>query len=77
MHDARRGQVCPESSYSEETVTGIGAFLGGPTEVPGREPLLGKPAPMFELADENGNNVTLRRLVRRGPVILHLYRGHW
>lgn len=58
-------------------MTDIGAFLGGPTEVPGREPLLGQPAPLFELDDEDGNGVTLRRLTRRGPVILHLYRGHW
>jgi len=64
-------------SFSEVTLTGIGAFLGGPTEVPDREPLLGQQAPLFELADQDGNGVTLRRLTRRGPVILHLYRGHW
>jgi peroxiredoxin len=58
-------------------MSGIGAYLGGPTEVPGRESLLGQPAPEFELKDEDGNGVTLRRLTRRGPVILHLYRGHW
>ena len=58
-------------------MNGIGAYLGGSTEVPGREPLLGKPAPEFEMADEEGNGVTLRRLTRRGPVLLHLYRGHW
>lgn len=58
-------------------MSGAGAFLGGPSEVPGRVPLLGKPAPEFQLEDEQGSNVTLRRLTRRGPVILHLYRGHW
>ena len=58
-------------------MSGIGAFLGGPSDIAGREPLLGQPAPEFELADEQGHGVTLRRLTRRGPVILHLYRGHW
>lgn len=65
------------SVQSEDDVSGIGAFLGGPTELPGRTPLLGEPAPEFQMKDEQGNNVTLRRLTRRGPVILHLYRGHW
>lgn len=62
---------------TEDTLSGISAYLGGPTEVSGREPLLGQPAPEFELTDDQGNNVTLRRLTRRGPVLLHLYRGHW
>lgn len=75
MLDAGKGDSA--RVLAEVTLTGIGAFLGGPTEVPGREPLIGQPAPLFELADQEGNGVTLRRLTRRGPVILHLYRGHW
>lgn len=62
---------------AEVRVSDIGAYLGGPTELPDREPLLGKPAPDFQLANEQGNGTTLRALTRRGPVILHLYRGHW
>lgn len=58
-------------------MTGIGAFLGGPTDFEGREPLLGSSAPDFQLADDQGNNVSLRRLTRRGPLLLHLYRGNW
>jgi hypothetical protein len=68
---------CEQPRLTEDTVNGIGAYLGGPSEIAGRAPLLGQPAPEFELADEQGNGVTLRRLTRRGPVLLHLYRGHW
>lgn len=52
-------------------------YLGGPTYLEDREPLLGQPAPDFQLQDESGQNVTLRRLTRRGPLLLHLYRGNW
>lgn len=58
-------------------MTGIGAFLGGPTDFEPHQSLLGTPAPEFQLADDAGNNVTLRRLTRRGPLLFHLYRGNW
>ena len=55
----------------------IGEYLRGPTELKDREPLLGQPAPDFQMRDEEGNNVSLRRLTRGGPLLLHLYRGNW
>lgn len=55
----------------------VGIFLGGPTEFTERRSLVGDPAPDFQLQDEDGNNVTLKRLTRRGPVLIHFYRGHW
>lgn len=55
----------------------VGVFLGGATEFTERRSLVGEPAPEFQLQDEDGNNVTLRRMTRRGPVIIHFYRGHW
>jgi peroxiredoxin len=39
--------------------------------------VLGQVAPEFQLRDEDGNNVTLRRLLRTGPVLMHHYRGNW
>ncbi len=39
--------------------------------------MLGKDAPEFQLRDQEGNNVTLRRLTRTGPVLMHQYRGNW
>lgn len=55
----------------------IAPHLVGPEEVAGREPLLGLPAPEFQMKDEQGNFVTLRRLLRQRPILLHLYRGAW
>ena len=55
----------------------IGDYLRGPTELEGRESLLGQPAPDFQMPDEEGNNVSLRRLTRGGPLLMHLYRGNW
>lgn len=52
-------------------------YLGTAEEVPGREPLLGEPAPDFQLPDEEGTLVTLRRLTRLRPLLLYLYRGAW
>lgn len=72
-----RGAETRSPIYMEDPLSGIGAYLGGPTEIAGREPLMGQPAPEFQLADEQGNGTTLRRLTRRGPIVLHLYRGHW
>lgn len=39
--------------------------------------MLGKEAPDFQLRDQDGNNVTLRRLLRTGPLLMHHYRGNW
>lgn len=64
-------------SKEEESMTDVGAYLGGPTEIAGREPLIGTKAPSFQLQDDTGSNVTLRRLTRRGPLLIHLYRGNW
>lgn len=55
----------------------IAPHLVGLEELAGREPLLGQPAPEFQMKDEEGNFVTLRRLVRQRPILLHLYRGAW
>lgn len=56
---------------------GIAPHLPGSDQVRGREPLLGQPAPEWQMRDEAGNLVTLRRLIRRQPLLLHLYRGAW
>lgn len=58
-------------------MTGVGAFLGGPTTIEGRISLLGKAAPSFQLAGEDGKKVSLRRLTLRGPLLMHFYRGNW
>jgi len=34
-------------------------------------------APEFNLKDQNGNNVSLRDLRKKGPVVLVFYRGNW
>lgn len=61
----------------EHSQSPIAPFLGGPDQIAGRVPLVGLPAPDFELKDDEGKGVTLRRLTRRGPLLLHLYRGNW
>lgn len=61
----------------EHSLSPIAPFLGGPDQIEGRAPLVGLPAPDFELKDDEGKGVTLRRLTRRGPLLLHLYRGNW
>jgi hypothetical protein len=61
----------------EERVSAIGTWLPGPTEFTERESVLGKSAPDFQLRDQDGDNVTLRRLTRTGPVLMHHYRGNW
>ena len=60
-----------------ESMEKIAPHLPGPEELPGRTSLLGQPAPEFRMKDEEGNFVTLRRLVRQRPILLHLYRGAW
>ena len=55
----------------------VGVFLAGPGAHLTRQSLLGKVAPEFQAKDEDGNAVSLRRLLRTGPLLLHFYRGHW
>lgn len=55
----------------------IAPHLVGSEELAGRASLLGQPAPEFQMKDEEGNFVTLRRLVRQRPILLYLYRGAW
>ena len=40
-------------------------------------PQLGKAMPKFNLPDENGRLVTLTSLLRSGPVVISINRGHW
>jgi peroxiredoxin len=35
------------------------------------------PAPDFQMKDEEGNYVTLRRLIRQRPLLFYVYRGAW
>jgi peroxiredoxin len=58
-------------------VRNIAPHLPGDGTIPGREPLLGSVAPDFQMKDEQGNYVTLRRLIRQRPLMLYLYRGGW
>ena len=55
----------------------IAPHLPGSGIIEGREPLVGQPAPDWQLRDEQGSYVTLRRLIRQRPLLLHLYRGAW
>jgi peroxiredoxin len=55
----------------------IAPHLPGDGIIHDREPLLGRPAPEFQLKDEQGNYITLNRLTRQRPLLLHLYRGAW
>ncbi len=55
----------------------IAPHLPGPDDIPGRQPLLGTTAPEFQLKDEEGNYVTLRRLIRQRPLLFYVYRGAW
>ena len=58
-------------------VDGIAPYLPGSDRIADREPLLGQPSPAWQMRDEEGNPVTLRRLIRRQPLLLYLYRGAW
>jgi len=40
-------------------------------------PRLGEAMPQFNLPDENGRLVTLASLLRSGPVVISINRGHW
>lgn len=37
----------------------------------------GEIAPEFELSDSQGNSYSSVKLLARGPLILHFYRGPW
>ncbi len=58
-------------------MSAIGTWLPGPSVFEARESMVGQTAPEFQLQDQEGNNVTLRRLTRTGPVLMHQYRGNW
>lgn len=55
----------------------IAPHLPGDGSIPGRESLIGSAAPEFQMKDEQGNYVTLRRLLRQRPLVLYFYRGAW
>ena len=55
----------------------VSVFLPGPGEHTDRRSLVGSPAPTFQTRDEAGNAVTLGRMLRAGPLLIHFYRGHW
>jgi peroxiredoxin len=55
----------------------IAPHLYGIDELDGRESLIGTTAPEFQMKDEEGTYVTLRRLIRQKPLLLYLYRGAW
>jgi hypothetical protein len=38
---------------------------------------VGQKAPDFELASTRGGRVRLSELLRRGPLVIAYYRGHW
>ena len=38
---------------------------------------VGDPAPDFELTNTDGNQLALRDLLDKGPVVLGFYRGRW
>jgi peroxiredoxin len=40
-------------------------------------PQIGEPLPEFNLPDENGQLVSLSSLLRSGPAVISLNRGHW
>jgi peroxiredoxin len=55
----------------------IAPHLPEPDVIPGRASMVGTVAPEFQLKDEEGNYVTLRRLVRQHPLLFYVYRGAW
>jgi hypothetical protein len=38
---------------------------------------VGAPAPQFALPNAQGTTVTSAELLKRGPLVLSFYRGHW
>lgn len=55
----------------------VAPYLTGPEEIAGRQSMVGDAAPEWQMKDEEGNYVTLRRLIRQRPILLHLFRGAW
>jgi hypothetical protein len=55
----------------------IAPHLPGDGQLAGRPSRRGTVAPDFQMRDEQGNFVTLRRLIRQRPLLLYLYRGSW
>jgi hypothetical protein len=62
---------------SDARANTIAPYLGGSDQVAGRASRVGSVAPDFQLRDETGQLVTLRRLLRQRPLVLHFYRGAW
>ena len=55
----------------------IAPHLPEPDAIQGRQSLVGSVAPDFQMKDEDGNYVTLQRLIRQRPLLLYIYRGGW
>ena len=60
-------RVIMERSVEELRASGI---MAGVTKV-------GQPAPDFTLPNATGQEVSLKVLLARGPVVLSFYRGRW
>jgi hypothetical protein len=45
--------------------------------IAGRSVKVGEPAPAFALQSAQGPRVRLTDLLRRGPVVIAFFRGHW
>ncbi len=37
----------------------------------------GDPVPVFSLPDQNGNLVSSSALLKKGPLVIHFFRGSW
>ena len=66
-----------EHANASANANTIAPYLGGSDQVAGRAGRVGSVAPDFQLRDEEGNFVTLRRLLRPRSLLLHFYRGAW
>lgn len=69
----RQRKAAPLSAPLTELLSDPDLFLVETQE----HPLLGKPAPDFELTDHLGRKVRLSKLLDRGPVVLIFYYGYW
>lgn len=73
MRKASRGSLAPEKLVIMHRATEqLAEFLK-------REPGLGvgDTAPAFRLPDHEGNDVDSVELLKRGPLVLTFFRGHW
>ena len=71
----------------DEVIEVLSPFLEGPTPSQEMEEALtaqardaiavGKPAPDFTLDNIHGEPISLARLRKEGPVVIHFYRGKW